>query len=231
MATSGWSLHCLETLLPRNTPVVGCRVHRRIRWLVDGLERGPTRADRGVGKTARGERPVAAVSVLVGRQPVEARPYAGTSRAEPWKPAAHFLCLRSTAHRDTADRRRQDGKGSLLRGVCAVGGRPLRYSSRRTSSGKVDMTGRHKFSGLVAKMPRQRQARVGRIATTLRQEMDLAQLREARALSQASLGKILHVEQPAVAQLEQRAGLDGSTLRRFIQAMDGEMQIRARLPD
>ena len=93
------------------------------------------------------------------------------------------------------------------------------------------MTGRRKFSGLVAKMPRQRRARVARIAKTLRAEMDLAQLREARALSQAALGEILHVEQPAVAKLEKRADMYVSTLRRFIKAMGGELEIVARFPD
>lgn len=92
------------------------------------------------------------------------------------------------------------------------------------------MTGRHKFSGLVAKMPRQRQARIGRIAKSLRQEMNLTQLREARALSQAALGEILHVEQPAVAKLEKRADMYVSTLRRFIKAMGGELEIVARFP-
>ena len=93
------------------------------------------------------------------------------------------------------------------------------------------MTGRHKFSDLVAKMPRKRQARIERITKTLRQEMDLAQLREARALSQAALGEILHVEQPAVAKLEKRADMYVSTLRRFIKAMGGELEIVARFPD
>jgi hypothetical protein len=93
------------------------------------------------------------------------------------------------------------------------------------------MTGRNKFSGLVAKMPRERQARIGRLAKAMRQEMDLAQLREARALSQAALGEILHVEQPAVAKLEKRADMYVSTLRRFVEAMGGELEIVARFPD
>ena len=93
------------------------------------------------------------------------------------------------------------------------------------------MTGRHKFSDLVAKMPRQRQARVDRLARKLREEMDLTQLREARALSQAALGEILHVEQPAVAKLEKRADMYVSTLRRFIEAMGGELEIVAKFPD
>lgn len=93
------------------------------------------------------------------------------------------------------------------------------------------MTGRHKFSALVDRMPRRRQARIDRITKTIRREMDLAQLREARELSQAALGEILHVEQPAVAKLEKRADMYVSTLRRFIEAMGGELEIVARFPD
>ena len=42
------------------------------------------------------------------------------------------------------------------------------------------MTGRRGFSDLVAKLPRERQARIGRLAKKMREDMDLAQLREAR---------------------------------------------------
>ena len=93
------------------------------------------------------------------------------------------------------------------------------------------MTGRRGFSDLVAKLPRERQVRIGRLAKKMRQDMDLAQLREARALSQAALGEILHVEQPAVAKLEKRADMYVSTLRRFIEAMGGELEIVAKFPD
>jgi predicted transcriptional regulator len=92
------------------------------------------------------------------------------------------------------------------------------------------MTGRHKFSKLVEKMPAERRARVDRVAKDLREEMDLAQLRTARQLSQAALGEILHVEQPAVAKLEKRTDMYVSTLRRFIEAMGGELEITARFP-
>lgn len=93
------------------------------------------------------------------------------------------------------------------------------------------MTGRHKFSDLVDKMPPDRRARVDRISGELRDEMDLAQLRTARRLSQAALGEILHVEQPAVAKIEKRTDMYVSTLRRFIEAMGGELEITARFPD
>jgi len=93
------------------------------------------------------------------------------------------------------------------------------------------MTGRSKFSNLVGKLPTERQVRIGKIAAGLREEMDLAQLRTARQLSQAALGEILHVEQPAIAKIEKRADMYVSTLRRFIEAMGGELEITARFPD
>ncbi len=93
------------------------------------------------------------------------------------------------------------------------------------------MTGRHKFSDLVGKMPPERRATIDRISEELREEMDLTQLRTARRLSQAALGELLHVEQPAVAKIEKRTDMYVSTLRRFIEAMGGELEITARFPD
>jgi transcriptional regulator with XRE-family HTH domain len=93
------------------------------------------------------------------------------------------------------------------------------------------MTGRRKFSELIAALPPERQAHIDETSRELRQEMDLAQLRAARQLSQAALGEILHVEQPAVAKLEKRTDMYVSTLRRFIEAMGGELEIVARFPD
>jgi transcriptional regulator with XRE-family HTH domain len=92
------------------------------------------------------------------------------------------------------------------------------------------MTGRHKFSNLEAKLPPERRARIDRAAAKLRKEMDLAQLRMARALSQAEMGERLQVEQPAIAKLEKRADMYVSTLRRFVEAVGGQLEIVARFP-
>src|SRR5450432_4733106 len=90
------------------------------------------------------------------------------------------------------------------------------------------MTERRKFTDLVEGMPPERRARIDTMARALREEMDLTQLRAARRLSQAALGELLHVEQPAVAKLEKRADMYVSTLRRFIEAVGGELEIIAR---
>jgi hypothetical protein len=67
------------------------------------------------------------------------------------------------------------------------------------------MTGRHKFSELEASMPKERQARIDRVAAKLGDDMDVAQLRTARQLSQATRGEIMQFEQPAIVKLGKRA--------------------------
>lgn len=63
----------------------------------------------------------------------------------------------------------------------------------------------------------------------------LAQVRRARALTQEEVAEALGVQQPAVSKIERQfegeADLYLSTLRRFIEAMGGELQLVARFPD
>jgi transcriptional regulator with XRE-family HTH domain len=61
-------------------------------------------------------------------------------------------------------------------------------------------------------------------------EIDLVQLRRAFELSQEQIAETLHVGQAAIAKLERRNDAYVSTLRRFIQAMGGELHIVARFP-
>jgi len=93
------------------------------------------------------------------------------------------------------------------------------------------MTGRRNFSELTAKMSPERLKRIEGMADDLRVEMDLAQIRSAMNLSQATLAEALHVEQPAIAKLERRTDMYVSTLRRFIEAMGGELELTARFQD
>jgi len=61
--------------------------------------------------------------------------------------------------------------------------------------------------------------------------MPLQELRHARHLSQEQLAKTLSVKQAAVSKLEKRTDMYISTLRNFIKAMGGELEIVARFPD
>lgn len=59
----------------------------------------------------------------------------------------------------------------------------------------------------------------------------LNQLREARNLTQASLASVLGVNQGSVSKMEKRTDMYVSTLRSFIQAMGGQLQIKAVFPE
>ncbi len=73
-------------------------------------------------------------------------------------------------------------------------------------------------------------ARVAVKTEKLRKEMALAELRRARELSQQELAQTLGVGQAAIAKMEKRADMYISTLRRFIEAMGGELRIIAHFP-
>lgn len=64
----------------------------------------------------------------------------------------------------------------------------------------------------------------------LNAEMPLNQLRRALQLSQEQIAKEMGVSQAAVSKMENREDLLIGTLRRFIEAMGGELDIRARFP-
>jgi len=59
----------------------------------------------------------------------------------------------------------------------------------------------------------------------------LNQLREARMLTQANLASILGINQGSVSKMEKRTDMYVSTLRSFIQAMGGQLQIKAIFPE
>jgi transcriptional regulator with XRE-family HTH domain len=61
--------------------------------------------------------------------------------------------------------------------------------------------------------------------------MTLYQLREARNLTQVSLAKVLNVNQGAVSRMEKRTDMYVSTLRNFIRAMGGQLQVKAVFPE
>jgi transcriptional regulator with XRE-family HTH domain len=62
-------------------------------------------------------------------------------------------------------------------------------------------------------------------------EMPLDELREARELTQNQLAQSLNVSQGAVSKVERRADMYISTLRSYIRAIGGDLQIRAVFPE
>jgi len=88
-----------------------------------------------------------------------------------------------------------------------------------------------KFKDLRQSMSPAAQARARKKARTMIAELPLAELRQARQLSQVQLAEILSVKQPAVAKMEKKTDMYISTLRKAIEAMGGKLEISAHFPD
>ena len=93
------------------------------------------------------------------------------------------------------------------------------------------MTGRMPLAALGSNMTPERRARAAQKAAAMIEDMALAELRRARSLSQQQLATVLHVNQASVAKLEKRADMYLSTLRSYIEAMGGELELTARFAD
>jgi DNA-binding XRE family transcriptional regulator len=87
------------------------------------------------------------------------------------------------------------------------------------------------FKELRAKMSLGRRARIAEKTRTLRNEMALNELREAVSLTQESLADTLGVKQSSISKMERRSDMYLSTLRKIIEAMGGELDIIAIMPD
>ena len=88
-----------------------------------------------------------------------------------------------------------------------------------------------KWSELKARMSPESQAEIERRKAQLIAEMPLEQLRAARQLTQTNLAQVLGVNQSAVSKLEKRTDMYLSTLRSYIQAMGGQLEIQAVFPE
>ncbi|NWB88622.1 XRE family transcriptional regulator [Pseudomonas gingeri] len=88
-----------------------------------------------------------------------------------------------------------------------------------------------KFADLVARRSPESRVRVDAMYQQLRAEMPLHELRQAQQLSQDALAKALHINQAAVSKMERRTDMYISTLRNYIHAMGGELEIIATFPE
>lgn len=86
------------------------------------------------------------------------------------------------------------------------------------------------FKELEAKMSPEARTRSEAKAREMMKEMALDEVREALKLTQESLAESLHVNQAAISKVERRTDMLISTLRKIIEAMGGELEIRAVLP-
>ena len=88
-----------------------------------------------------------------------------------------------------------------------------------------------KFAELEAKMSAAARTRSDALYRRHLAEMPLHELRQAKALSQVKLAESLQVNQAAISKIEHRTDMYISTLRDYIRAMGGDLEIVANFPD
>ncbi len=88
-----------------------------------------------------------------------------------------------------------------------------------------------KFRDLIESMPPERQARIRRATGEMLADMPLHELRRVRELSQEHVAGAMQQSQSAISRLERRSEMYISTLRRYVHALGGELEIIARFPE
>jgi transcriptional regulator with XRE-family HTH domain len=89
-----------------------------------------------------------------------------------------------------------------------------------------------KLDDYISKLPKKdRRAIEKRAAELIAEEATLRQLRKARERSQEAVARQLHIKQAAVSKLERRTDMYLSTLRGYVEAIGGTLEIIARFKD
>jgi transcriptional regulator with XRE-family HTH domain len=84
----------------------------------------------------------------------------------------------------------------------------------------------------LARLPGERRAKVdARAAELIAEEMTLRDLRRALDRTQVRLARALGVKQETISRLEKRSDMLLSTLRGYVEAMGGELDLVAKFPD
>ena len=90
---------------------------------------------------------------------------------------------------------------------------------------------RQKWSDIKARIKPATRARIEAEGRRLSDDLHLSQLRKARGLTQETMAELIGVSQAEVSKMERRTELYVGTLRKFIEAMNGELVLAARFPD
>lgn len=83
----------------------------------------------------------------------------------------------------------------------------------------------------LAELPVERRTKIAaRAAALIAEEKSLSELRRARALTQKSLAKKLGIGQESISKLESRSDLMLSTLKHYVEALGGRLDLIASFP-
>jgi len=84
---------------------------------------------------------------------------------------------------------------------------------------------------MIDALPKQRRARIDARYRKLKDEVEgLGELRKAAGKAQADIAATLKIKQPTVSKIERQADMYLSTLRNYVEAIGGELDLVVRLP-
>ncbi len=87
------------------------------------------------------------------------------------------------------------------------------------------------FNILKDRLPAESKEKIEERVQIALKDMPLAELRQARQFTQQQIAKTLKIKQASVSKMENQTDMYLSTIRKYIEAMGGELEIIAKFPE
>jgi len=88
------------------------------------------------------------------------------------------------------------------------------------------------LNDIIAELPPARRARIDARYKKMKQEVEsLRELRQLAGKAQADVATALKIKQPSVSKIEKQADMYLSTLRSYVEAIGGELELVVKLPE
>jgi transcriptional regulator with XRE-family HTH domain len=88
------------------------------------------------------------------------------------------------------------------------------------------------LNDIIAELPPARRARIDAEYNKLKQNVEsLRELRKIAGKAQADIAAALKIKQPSVSKIEKQADMYLSTLRSYVEAIGGELELVVKLPE
>ncbi len=88
------------------------------------------------------------------------------------------------------------------------------------------------LNDVIATLPPERQAQVDARYQEIKLEVEgLRELRQMAGKAQADIAMVLNIKQPSVSKIEKQADMYLSTLRSYVEAIGGQLELTVKLPE
>jgi DNA-binding XRE family transcriptional regulator len=87
------------------------------------------------------------------------------------------------------------------------------------------------INSIIDELPPERQARIESRYQALKRDVEtLGELRQIAGKAQADVAAALRIKQPSVSKIEKQADMYLSTLRNYVRAIGGDLELVVKLP-